>query len=127
MRYKIGKIFWWAVLAAVVLLFCYHCPFHFILGVPCMGCGMTRALIAFLTLDIEKAFYYHPLFPVVILIVLGYIAEKLQWIHFSEKWKNRIFWIVITLFIVVYVIRLVMGSEVVAFDFENSLLGKLWK
>lgn len=55
----------------IIALFCfYRCPFLFLWGIPCPGCGMTRAFLALLHLDFAAAFYYHPLFPVVILYIL---------------------------------------------------------
>ena len=37
------------------------CVFLHFLGIPCPGCGMTRALLALLRLDFAAAFAYHPL------------------------------------------------------------------
>lgn len=37
------------------------CVFLYFLGIPCPGCGMTRALLALLRLDLAAAFSYHPL------------------------------------------------------------------
>lgn len=55
----------------IIALFCfYRCPFLFLWGIPCPGCGMTRAFLALLHLDFAAAFYYHPLFPVVIFYIL---------------------------------------------------------
>ena len=38
------------------------CPIKFITGISCAGCGMSRAWISLLKLDLKNAFYYHPLF-----------------------------------------------------------------
>lgn len=37
------------------------CPVHFITGVECPGCGMTRACIALAGGDIRQALHYNPL------------------------------------------------------------------
>ena len=37
------------------------CVFLYFLGIPCPGCGMTRALRAVLRLDFAGAFAYNPL------------------------------------------------------------------
>lgn len=51
------------------------CPIALLTGLPCPGCGLTRACIAALTLHWKEAFALHPLFlliPVVgALVVLG--------------------------------------------------------
>ena len=38
------------------------CIFKQFLGIECMGCGMTRAVISAVTLDFGAAFSYHPMF-----------------------------------------------------------------
>ena len=38
------------------------CPFRWATGVPCPGCGMTRAYLALARLDFRAAAAYHPLF-----------------------------------------------------------------
>lgn len=37
------------------------CVFLYFLGIPCPGCGMTRALRALLRMDFAAAFAFHPL------------------------------------------------------------------
>ena len=67
-----------AVTAVVVLYTAMEsigitCPIKFITGISCAGCGMSRAWMAFLHLDIAKAFSYHPLcwlVPIAIIILL---------------------------------------------------------
>ena len=48
------------------------CPIKYATGISCIGCGMTRAWLSLLHLDIRGAFYYHPAFflPPLVLIVL---------------------------------------------------------
>ena len=38
------------------------CPFRNLTGIPCPGCGMSRAWFAFLRLELADAFRYHPMF-----------------------------------------------------------------
>lgn len=38
------------------------CPILFLTGISCAGCGMSRAWMALLRLDVSAAFQYHPLF-----------------------------------------------------------------
>lgn len=37
------------------------CLFQAVLKIPCPGCGMTRALLAVLRLDLAAAFAFHPM------------------------------------------------------------------
>ena len=39
-----------------------NCPIRSLTGIPCPGCGMSRAWLAALRLDILGAFSYHPMF-----------------------------------------------------------------
>ena len=65
---------------AVIFLNKSICLFINIFGLPCPACGMTRAYISLVHLDTKKAFYYHPLFWSVPLILLGYKNKKLIYI-----------------------------------------------
>lgn len=38
------------------------CPILFLTGISCAGCGMSRAWLSLLRLDVSAAFRYHPLF-----------------------------------------------------------------
>ncbi len=54
------------------------CPIDWLFGVPCPGCGMSRALLCALRLDFAGAFHYHPLFWIVPPAVL-YFAHRSAW------------------------------------------------
>lgn len=50
------------------------------IGMPCAGCGMTRAYRQLLTGDIMGAFYYHPLFfipPLTLCLLLLVFLERI--------------------------------------------------
>ena len=51
-----------ALVLAVLSISGIGCIFRFTTGVPCPGCGMTRAYAALLRGDVAAAFAYHPLF-----------------------------------------------------------------
>ena len=51
------------------------CWFQAILGVPCPGCGSTRAALALLQGNFAEAFYWHPLI-IVSLVILPYLAVR---------------------------------------------------
>lgn len=62
----------------IVIFRFYRCPVHLLFHIKCPGCGMTRAILSFLRLDIRGAFQYHNLFPLVILSVIYFLfREKL--------------------------------------------------
>ena len=55
----------------------YKCPFYSLLGIPCAGCGMTRAMKALFDFDINKAFRLHCLFPIPIIWAAYYFLKKI--------------------------------------------------
>ncbi|MFK7990721.1 MAG: DUF2752 domain-containing protein [Sandaracinaceae bacterium] len=68
------KLLWvsWP-LGIVVVLVAFGvpiCPTKNFLGIPCPGCGMTRATEAMLTGDLMGVLRYHPLAPIVTPIVV---------------------------------------------------------
>ncbi len=98
------------------------CPIKYVLGIACPGCGMTRAWLAVARLDFSTAFAYHPLFLLSVVIVFAILFHP--WINF-KKWR----WlgiILITLFLIVYLLRLfIFPDSVVNHDFSGGVLFKL--
>ncbi len=65
-----------AVCASVLLAYTalgLPCPVQALLGIPCPGCGMTRAWLAALRLDFSAAFAYHPMFWAVVPVFLALV------------------------------------------------------
>ena len=52
------------------------CPIRFLTGISCAGCGMTRAWLSVGKMDFESAFYYHPLFFVPLIWLLGFCMRN---------------------------------------------------
>ncbi len=53
-------------------------------GMPCPGCGLTHAGIAFLTLDFKASYDYHPLFlPVIAALATALLTryDCFKWLH----------------------------------------------
>ncbi len=113
-----------AVIAAVYAVI--GCPFRFFLGVPCPGCGMTRAFFALLRFDFTAAFSFHPLIFIMPFIGAYIIARFIKKdAIFSETTEKVLLALVIVTFSAVYVFRLVSGNEVVQPDFDSSVLHKI--
>ncbi len=51
----------------------WSCPLRALAGIPCPGCGLTRALVAALRGDLAASLRFHPLGPVV-LATLAWLA-----------------------------------------------------
>lgn len=87
------------------------CVFRLMTGIPCPGCGMTRAWLAALRLDFAAAFAYHPLFWVVpIAFALAFVREETA----SDKVKHGIdivIAVLCVLVIAVWIVRLVNPAD----------------
>lgn len=87
------------------------CIFRLITGIPCPGCGMTRAWLAALRLDFAAAFAYHPLFWVVpIAFVLAFVREEVA----SSKRKRGIdiaVTVLCVLVVAVWIVRLINPAD----------------
>ena len=69
--FRLGMLALCCITLLLVVRQGWGCPFRNLTGIPCPGCGMTRAWFAFLRLDILTAFHYHPMFWSVP-VLLGY-------------------------------------------------------
>lgn len=52
------------------------CPFRLLTGLPCPGCGLTRSLVCLLHGDLASSIAFHPLGPLVALVLLGLILVE---------------------------------------------------
>lgn len=98
-----------AVTAVVVLYMAMEsigitCPIKFITGISCAGCGMSRAWLAFLQLDMAKAFAYHPLFWLVPITVIVLLCKS----KINIKIYKIIIFTIIIMFAIVYMCRFKM-------------------
>ncbi len=66
-----------ALLAALVLAGLVPCKFQRIFGLPCPGCGTTRAMRALLSGDVGRALHLNPVGPFVALLIGGLVLQAL--------------------------------------------------
>lgn len=95
---SIGLLF-----GAVLLVFLigWACPFYFITGIPCPGCGMSRALIALAHGNVSMSLWYHPmLVPTAIAAILLVIFRN------DRKTMIRILTVWAIFMIIVWIWRL---------------------
>lgn len=73
-----GRVLLLAALAAglglVATLDVTVCPFANLTGLPCPGCGMTRAALALLGGDLTAAMALHPLSPIAVPVAFAFSA-----------------------------------------------------
>lgn len=124
----------WLSLAAFLLLawLLTHttCVFRSTIGIPCPGCGLSRAFILLLRGQWQQALHFHPLFwlvPPVTVIWAGlsiFMPKKL-----ASPWLNRLLIVIGLLFIAVYVYRMIIffpDTEPMVYN-SASVLGRLWR
>lgn len=128
MKYSRKEIIAAAAAAAVLIAFyaVFRCPFRFFIGIPCPGCGMTRALVSLLRLDFDAAFHYHPLiFIMPFFAAYLFVRFVLKKQLLGKKAEKILLAFTVALFITVYLIRAFGGNDVVQTDFQNSVLHKI--
>lgn len=97
------------------------CPIRHFTGIPCAGCGMTRAILSALQLNFHRAFYYHPLFWMIPLTGIFLLFRE----HVPAKW-NRGFWYLFAfLFLGVYVVRLIMRDPVLEVNIRSGVIYRM--
>lgn len=138
-RLKIGKEIFlndmkhakWAILlvfAYFVLLrklFVTTCPVVLITGLPCPGCGMTRAFFLFLHLDFSGAWKMHPfIYPFLIFASWFGIRRYIYGVGDTEKvWKiAATIGILMILFYIWRMLRYFPGNPPMSYYYGNELL-----
>lgn len=65
----------WAILGAFFLVDFPLCPMRHVLGIPCPGCGLTRATESLVVGDFDAALYFHPLVPIILPLVAWMVVR----------------------------------------------------
>ena len=112
------------VAVAIYIAVCYSfigCPIKFFIGIPCPGCGMTRAVVSALRLDFASAFRFHPLFPIAPLFIAYIFAEDML----PSKASRVLAAVFAILFFSVYFFRIFFAKDpVTAIDPEGGFVVK---
>lgn len=97
-------------------------------GLPCPGCGMTRAFLAAFKTQWGQAFYWHPLWPWILFGPLVY-AGLLKFYPNSEKGRSRMIWMTLAAFCIIYVLRMMwLFPHTAPMDFnDKSIMFSIYK
>jgi hypothetical protein len=97
----------------IVALTGIGCPFEYVTGIPCPGCGLTRAYVAFIRGNIVGAVRYHPLFwflPLLLFVAFHGNTKMFRWL---PKKGHTIFVIMGAItFFVLYLLRLLVFHNI---------------
>lgn len=83
----------------LIVMFFYTCPFRMFIGIPCPGCGMSRALSCLLQGDLEASLYYHAM-------LLPTMAAALAFLTVKKSYQTKVLWIWASLMLLYYLFRM---------------------
>ena len=96
----------WILLSAVAGTSCW---LRAIFGLPCPGCGSSRAVIALFHGNIKQAVEFHPLIFVSLILPVIFIIAFIFKINISKfRFTNIFLWCIIGLYISVFAVRMIL-------------------
>lgn len=110
-----------ALLYVVLELLGVTCPIRFLTGVSCAGCGMSRAWLSLLRLDLAGAVRFHPLFWLPVPAAALLLARR----RIPRRLFRAGLAVCAALFLSVYLIRLFLPGEIVVFAPSQGLIWRL--
>lgn len=90
----------------------WGCPVQHFTGIPCPGCGLSRAAAALFRLDFAAALRYHPMIYVLPPVVLMVLFRKKPLLG-SVSRERVLLWSVMALWAAVWLVRLALRDPVV--------------
>lgn len=114
--------------ALVQLLFGAFCPAVIVTGLPCPGCGMTRAVFYFATGQFEKGWQMNPL-GILWLGLALYFAIMRYWLGRPAKGVLQIGGILAGCMLALYLYRMYRffpGAPPLVYE-EGNLLERMWE
>ena len=126
-----GRYFQYSpILCCLGKFFITICPAVLITGLPCPGCGMTRAFIRLLHLDFAGAWQMHPFVYLFMIFILWFgIRRYILGISDTKKaWKIlAMLGILMILFYIWQMLRYFPGNPPMSYYYENKYLPELSK
>ena len=120
-------IFWLVTGALLLHITGIGCPFRWLTGIPCAGCGMSRALVLLLTGKLRAALSMHPM---VLFLPVGtalWLADRV----FPERIPGSLFkggeTVLVSVFLIVYAVRIFYDDPAVRIDITGGVLWKMIK
>ena len=115
------------LLILVLYLLIGRCPVMWLFGVPCPGCGLTRACLAALRLDFSAAFGFHPLFWLILPALFYLIHRRPLGLPGGRRFQRGLTILLALAFGGFYLYRLFWEQNpAFAVHFENGALFRLF-
>lgn len=113
--------------AAVQVLFGAFCPMVIVAGLPCPGCGMTRAVFYFATGQFEKGWQMNPL-GILWFALAVYFAVMRYWFGKEAKGELQIGGGLAACMLALYLYRMYrfFPGELPVCYMEGNLLERIW-
>ena len=106
------------LLALAAYAFLVGCPFRQLFGVKCPMCGMTRAFLSLLRLDLREAFRWHPAWPAALVLIPLFLILELR----KSGGGKLPGLVLIAVLGVTYAVRLVLRDPVVWPNLREGLV-----
>lgn len=104
-NYYIAILLFIALNIVVRKVFRAFCPFLIVTGLPCAGCGMTRAVFCFLTGQFERGMNLNPATPLWILWIAAFVINRYI-LGKNSKWIRVLLGMVVVITLVIYLYRM---------------------
>ena len=104
-NYYIAILLFVALNIVVRKVFRAFCPFLIVTGLPCAGCGMTRAVFCFLTGQFERGMNLNPAAPLWILWIAAFVINRYI-LGKNSKWIRVLLGMVVVITLVIYLYRM---------------------
>ena len=79
-----------------------------------------QSVLCVLEGDLAKSFYFHPLWPIVLGIIIIFPLWKFRFLHLSDKWIDHGAFVIGILFLLCFIIRHMTQSPIVQIDFTKG-------
>lgn len=110
------KNYGWGIILIILCLLLFElifhgtCIFRTITGIPCPGCGLTRAAKSLITLKFREAFDYNAfIYPIVIMAFIAFINRYIRRVK-QPAWFYTAVIIIAFGMIAYYIFRMLNGS-----------------
>lgn len=140
-QYKLAFILFAIYNVIVRKFFHAFCPFLITFGIPCAGCGLTRACICLLTFQFNRAMRLNPAAPLWIALILYFLIVRYI-LGRKVRYIEQILGIVSFITLIIYLYRMftmfpgdpplvihhknIMSFFVESYNQKLQLLGKMW-